>query len=170
MGDHKKITVDGEVYKLRRLGASDSFRLLFRSARLLGPAARALALSGGIEDFVREFLGEGAKLADVLSSDKSFLVPLAARIAGEVVETIDDAEMVGLAQLLLLKRLRAALPTGEEVDVDDEKTLDLVLQPKLEKHGALHLPKIVWAAYRMNLAPTTGGGHTSPQPASETKG
>jgi hypothetical protein len=168
MGEHKKIEVDGVTYRVKRLRAMASLKFLARATRLLGPALRALALSGDAREFLKAATFEDAKITELLDKDVGAQFPLLMSAFGDVAETIDEDELLSCAELLLVGNLQVT-KDGHPMDVDDLKTYDACMAEAMERHGVMHQLKLLWAATRMNLFPTSAGGAGGSPGTSKTK-
>lgn len=159
------VLVDGELYKVRRLGPFDMLRVQTHAARMLGPVLKALALSDNAKSFLAVLTGgDEEKIAAVLEKDVGAAFAMLGLTFDEFAEKLDADEIIELAKRLFVGRLNAPW-MGARVDVEDVTTYEDVLGAQMIKHGHLHPLKLMWAALRVNMGPTTAD---SPSPSATT--
>jgi hypothetical protein len=159
------VVVDGELYKVRRLGPFDMRRVQTAAARMLGPVLKALALSDNAKGFLAALTGgDEAQIAAVLEKDVGAAFAMLGLTFDEFAEKLDAEEVIELEKRLFIGRLNAPW-SDARVDIEDEKTYEDVVGALMVKHGHLHGLKLIWAALRVNMGPTTAA---SPSPSATT--
>lgn len=162
------VVVDGVVYRLQRMSPFDALRFDTAGSRLLGPLLRALALSDNAKDVIAAMAGgDQSKLAAVLESDiGAALAMLGIGIDG-IADRLDADVVIDLARRMFIGRLVAPHPIlGTPVEVADDNTYEQVIGHQMAVHGHLHQLRLLWAALRVNLGPTSAG---STQPTTTPK-
>lgn len=156
------LEVDGVAYQLRRLGAMDALRVDTMAGRMLGPVLRALAMSDDASSLMSALtVGESERVQAVLEKDVGAMLGMLGLTLDELAEKLDPEDVVKLAGLLFFGgRLRAPAPGGGSVEIDGADTYEHCLGPALAEHGHMHQLKLLWAALRANLGPTTAGSTT----------
>lgn len=162
------LEVDGVRYNLTRMGPFDALRFDAAGSRMLGPLLRSLAMSDNAKGFLAALSGaDEAKVAEVLSADLGAGLAMLGVGIDEIADKIDADVVIDLTKRMLVGRLIAPHPAhGKPVEISDVETYEEVIGMHMAAHGHLHQLKLLWAALRANLGPTSAG---SPPPTTTPK-
>jgi hypothetical protein len=162
------VDVDGVAYRLKRIGPFDALRFDTAGSRLLGPLLRALALSDNAKGVIQAMTGgDHAKIAEVLESDVGAALAMLGIGIDGVADRLDADVVIDLVRRMFIGRLVAPHPIlGTPVEIADDDTYEQVIGHQMAVHGHLHQLKLLWAALRVNLGPTSAG---STQPTTTPK-